>query len=171
MKALYANPHKQQVIEEIAEELRESLSSKHLSSLPSSELDEPPTTYLWTLYFLAQHHSFLSRPSRSLSLLDLALQHTPTLPEIYTCKARVLKRAGDPYGAAQCLEAARSLDGQDRFLNTKCAKYRLRAGLIEEANEVLGLFTKVNTSRRYLCFFAKRSTPINRKMQQVQGQI
>lgn len=145
IKALYGDPHKQQIIEDIVEALRESLSSEHSPPPPSSGPDEPPTTYLWTLYFLAQHYSFLSKPSRSLSLLNLALQHTPTLPELYTCKARVLKRAGDPYGAAQCLEAARLLDGQDRFLNTKCAKYRLRAGLIEEANEILGLFTKVNT--------------------------
>lgn len=39
------------------------------------------------------------------------------------------------------------LDLQDRFLNTKCAKYRLRAGLEEEAQEVFGLFTKVFTAR------------------------
>ncbi|KAJ7446637.1 NMDA receptor-regulated protein 1a [Mycena latifolia] len=35
-----------------------------------------------------------------------------------------------------------SLDGQDRFLNTKSAKYRLRAGMVEEASALLGLFTK-----------------------------
>jgi len=34
------------------------------------------------------------------------------------------------------------LDLQDRFLNTKCAKYRLRAGLSDEAQEIFGLFTK-----------------------------
>ena len=42
------------------------------------------------------------------------------------------------------MDEARVLDLQDRFLNTKCAKYRLRAGLEEEAQEVLGLFTKVS---------------------------
>lgn len=72
------------------------------------------------------------------------MTHTPTLPELYTCKARVLKRAGDLFGAARSMESARLLDGQDRFLNTKCAKYRLRAGLIDEANEILGYFTKVS---------------------------
>lgn len=141
IKGLYLDIEKQQVIEEVVEELRESLSSENIT--PAYE-DEPPTTYLWTLYFLAQHHSFLSRPAQSLSLLDTALQHTPTLPELHTCKARVLKRAGDLLGAARCLEVARLLDGQDRFLNTKSAKYRLRAGLIDEASEILGLFTKVS---------------------------
>jgi hypothetical protein len=71
------------------------------------------------------------------------MAHTPTLPELYMTKARVLKRAGDPYGAVRAMDDARSLDGQDRYVNTKSGKYRLRAGMINEADEVLGLFTKV----------------------------
>ncbi|EPQ53593.1 N-terminal acetyltransferase A, auxiliary subunit [Gloeophyllum trabeum ATCC 11539] len=134
LKTLYKNPAKQEAIEETVEEIRGSLSSA-----PS---EAEPTMYLWTLYFLAQHHSFLGRQSRALSLLEEAFKHTPTLPELYTCKARVLKRSGDYYGAAKSLNDARLLDGQDRFLNTKCGKYRLRAGLIEEASEIFGLFTK-----------------------------
>jgi hypothetical protein len=59
-------------------------------------------------------------------------------------KARTLKRAGDPMGAAKYLEYARKLDLQDRFLNTKSAKYMFRAGLVEPANTLLGLFTKVS---------------------------
>jgi peptide alpha-N-acetyltransferase len=144
IKALYRDPQKQQIIEDIVEELRESLAVGNPTPSSPPDMDEPPTTYLWTLYFLAQHHSFLSRHTRALSILDIAIQHTPTLPELHTCKGRVLKHAGDLYGAARCLENARLLDGQDRFLNTKCAKYRLRAGLIDEASEILGHFTKVS---------------------------
>lgn len=58
-------------------------------------------------------------------------------------RARILKRAGDSIGAVLAMEEARSLDLQDRFLNTKAAKYLFRDGQIEEANGVLGLFTKV----------------------------
>lgn len=65
-------------------------------------------------------------------------------------KARVLKRLGDYYGAALCMDEARLLDLQDRFLNTKCAKYRFRAGLVDEANEILGLFTKVDTGLLFM---------------------
>jgi N-alpha-acetyltransferase 15/16, NatA auxiliary subunit len=152
VKGLYGDGKKRQVVEDIVEQVRESLSpagtlssedNRQHSSSSDFPSDEPPTTYLWTLYFLAQHYSSLRKPTRALSLLDLALNHTPTLPELYTCKARVLKRAGDYFGATRCLDEARLLDGQDRFLNTKSAKYRLRAGLIQEANEILGLFTKV----------------------------
>ncbi|KAF9652586.1 N-terminal acetyltransferase A, auxiliary subunit [Thelephora ganbajun] len=131
LKDLYKDQDKQRVIEELVEDASSS-------STPS----EPPTTYLWSLYFLSQHYLHLRQYSRALNLLDIAISHTPTLPELYTCKARVLKRSGDTYGAAQSLNDARLLDLQDRFLNTKCAKYRLRAGLSDEAQEIFGLFTK-----------------------------
>lgn len=46
-------------------------------------------------------------------------------------------------GAAHAMEEARLLDGQDRFLNGKAAKYWLRAGDYKKAEELLALFTKV----------------------------
>jgi peptide alpha-N-acetyltransferase len=83
---------------------------------------------------------------RALDLLEVAFKHTPTLPEIYMAKAMVLKRAGDPLGAAYAMEEARLLDGQDRFLNGKAAKYWLRAGNVAKAEELLALFTKKDTT-------------------------
>lgn len=121
--------------------------------LPSlAEYD--PTTYVWSLYFLAQHHSYVSptNPETALHFIDTALEHTPTLPELYMIKARILKRCGDPIGASQAMEDARMLDLQDRFLNTKSAKYLLRDGQIEQANSVLGLFTKVSATRTFLYY-------------------
>ena len=142
LKDLYRDQGKQQIIEELVEGYNESYAPEGDPSSSSSP-SEPPTTYLWSLYFLSQHYLHLRQYSRTLNLLDLAISHTPTLPELYTCKARALKRSGDIYGAARSLNDARLLDLQDRFLNTKCAKYRLRAGLSDEAQEILGLFTKV----------------------------
>ena len=142
MKDLYRDQDKQRVIEELVEGYNKSYAPEGNASSSSSP-SEPPTTYLWSLYFLSQHYLHLRQGSRALRLLDRAISHTPTLPELYTCKARVLKRSGDIYGAARSLNDARLLDLQDRFLNTKCAKYRLRAGLSDEAQEIFGLFTKV----------------------------
>ncbi|KAF8156996.1 NMDA receptor-regulated protein 1-domain-containing protein [Crassisporium funariophilum] len=133
LKALYADQEKQRIIEDVVEACREEYA--HLSSVE-------PTTLLWTLYFLAQHYSYLSQFAKALSALEQALTHTPTLPELHMCKARLLKRSGDYFGAARCLNDARLLDGQDRFLNTKCGKYLLRCGMIEEASSIFGLFTK-----------------------------
>ncbi|KAA1473007.1 N-terminal acetyltransferase A, auxiliary subunit [Dentipellis sp. KUC8613] len=146
VKSLYASPAKQSTIESIVDGFRTTLADGGSLSADaasgSAAAREAPTTYLWTLYFLAQHHSARGAHAQALELLDVALTHTPTLPELRTFRGRVLKRAGDPYGAARALDAARLLDGQDRFLNTKSAKYRLRAGEIEEAQEVFGMFTK-----------------------------
>ncbi|KAI0674538.1 NMDA receptor-regulated protein 1a [Trametes maxima] len=139
LKALYRTPQKRDTIESVAQGLLDALAHPPDAPCPPS-ID--PTTYVWTLYFLAQHYSHLGQHARALALLDTALAHTPTLPELYLFRGRVLKRAGDPYGAARWVDQARLLDLQDRFLNARCGKYRLRAGLIEEAVEVFGLFTK-----------------------------
>jgi tetratricopeptide (TPR) repeat protein len=141
LKDLYRDQDKQRVIEELVEGYCKSFAPE--GDVSSSSSSEPPTTYLWSLYFLSQHYLHLRQYPRVLSLLDLAISQTPTLPELYTCRARVLKRSGDIFGAARSLNEARLLDLQDRFLNTKCAKYRLRAGLSDEAQEIFGLFTKV----------------------------
>jgi peptide alpha-N-acetyltransferase len=138
LKPLYKDPSKRQLIEDTVEELR----STYVSSPPAGNSIEP-TTYLWTLYLLAQHHSFLGRHKQALEILDTAIAHTPTLPELYMVRARALKRAGDPYGAAKAMDAARLLDGQDRFINTKTGKYLLRAGMPEMAETIFSLFTKV----------------------------
>ena len=152
VKGLYTNPAKLQAVEELVLEMKqdEALAPRPSAPNDSSALPESPTTYLWILYFLAQHYSHTRRYSEALDILNEAITHTPTLPELYTCKGRVLKRAGDLIGAVQCLEEARLLDKQDRFLNTKSAKYHLRAGLSEEAQPILGLFTKVGYMFKFL---------------------
>ncbi|KIP11893.1 hypothetical protein PHLGIDRAFT_82848 [Phlebiopsis gigantea 11061_1 CR5-6] len=141
IKALYRDSEKLAAIASIVESRYTQLKAEATVPSPSSE-SEPPTTYLWTLYFLAQHHSHIGEHARAIELLDEALSHTPTLPELLMLKGRVLKRLGDPYGAARWMDEARVLDLQDRFLNTKCGKYRLRAGMIDEAQDVFALFTK-----------------------------
>ncbi|KAF7323856.1 hypothetical protein MKEN_00606900 [Mycena kentingensis (nom. inval.)] len=134
IKSLYQDVAKQKAIEDVATEALETFKATSVAG--------EPTSYLWTLYFLAQHHSYLGRHPEALAVLAQAIEHTPTLPELHMFKGRVLKRAGDLLGGARCLEEARLLDGQDRFLNTKCAKYRLRAGMIDDASTIFGMFTK-----------------------------
>jgi hypothetical protein len=41
------------------------------------------------------------------------------------------------------MEFARSLDLQDRFINTKCTKYMLLNNQIEKAEATIGLFARV----------------------------
>ncbi|KAG9004716.1 hypothetical protein FRB93_010207 [Tulasnella sp. JGI-2019a] len=139
VKALYGDLEKRRIIEVYVTGL-----SSSLEALTIKDLSPEPSTYLWTQYFLAQHHCYISpiNPQKALEYINRALSHTPTLPELHMIKARVLKRAGDPIGASRAMEDARRLDRQDRFINTKTAKYLLRDGQIEAASSILGLFTK-----------------------------
>ncbi|KAG1784583.1 NMDA receptor-regulated protein 1-domain-containing protein [Suillus plorans] len=135
LKPLYNDSVKRQIIEDIVEELRATFATSTGDSVE-------PTTYLWALYLLAQHHSYLGRHKQALEILDIAIVHTPTLPELYMTRARALKRAGDPHGAARAMNDARLLDGQDRFINTKTGKYLLRAGMVNEADTIFSKFTR-----------------------------
>ncbi len=42
------------------------------------------------------------------------------------------------------MEQAQELDTADRYVNSKCAKYLLRAGLIADAEAMCGKFTRVS---------------------------
>jgi len=160
LKALYVNKEKQKIIEDVVDSLREEYTPTTLSQYKDVE----PTTYLWTLYFLAQHYSYISQHAKALNLLELAIEHTPTLPELHMLRGRVLKRVGDYVGAASAMNDARVLDGQDRFLNTKYGKYLLRVGMVVEAIKTFGLFTKVGIGFSWRVeglmrrFFCKRKT-------------
>ncbi|SCU80524.1 LADA_0B07998g1_1 [Lachancea dasiensis] len=107
---------------------------------------EDPLVYVWSSYFLCQHYLYLKDFTKARDYIDRALCHTPTLVELYILKARVLKHAGLLVEAAETINEGRLLDFQDRFINTKTAKYYLRANLIEKAVEVVSIFTKNDDS-------------------------
>lgn len=67
--------------------------------------------------------------SKQISLIPLFLQHIGNLKE-----------------AAKWMDEAQSLDTADRFINSKCAKYMLRANMIKEAEEMCSKFTRVGNS-------------------------
>lgn len=48
--------------------------------------------------------------------------------------------------AVKWMDEAQSLDTADRFINSKCAKYMLRANMIKEAEEMCSKFTRVSNS-------------------------
>lgn len=139
LKSLYSDPTKQAALEEIVETLR--LEWAPLSSA-STDGTDPPTSYLWSLYYLSQHYSLTGRSQLALHYIDSAISHSSTLPELHMVRARILKRAGDLLGASSAMTDARLLDGQDRFLNSKASKYLLRINSTDEAERIVGLFTK-----------------------------
>lgn len=112
----------------------------------SVDSKEQPTQFVWTCYFLSQHYLLLKDFSKATEYADKALEHTPTLVELYILKARVLKHIGLLSEAAETINNGRKLDLQDRFINTKTVKYYLRANLVEKAIEVVSIFTKNDES-------------------------
>lgn len=103
-----------------------------------------PTVVVWTAYFLAQHFLYLHNYERATEYIDFALQHTPTLVELYIIKARILKHLGKYEEAATIMNDGRLLDLQDRFINSKATKYYFRANKVDEAIDCISLFTKLD---------------------------
>ncbi|KAI8365330.1 NMDA receptor-regulated protein 1-domain-containing protein [Radiomyces spectabilis] len=141
MKKFYGDESKQKIIADLVIDYGKSLEACG-SFTGSEDTKEPATALLWTLYYLAQHYDYHRQLDQALEHINKAIEHTPTVVELYMTKGRILKHAGKFEEAAQVMDEGRKLDLQDRFINSKCAKYMLRASHIEEAEKTIGLFTR-----------------------------
>lgn len=52
---------------------------------------EPASAILWTYYYLAQHYDFHKDSAKAMHYINLAIEHTPTLIELYVTKGRLYK--------------------------------------------------------------------------------
>lgn len=52
---------------------------------------EPPTALLWVYYYLAQHYDYIGQAPLAFQYVDMAIQHTPLLIELYVLKAKLCK--------------------------------------------------------------------------------
>ncbi|CAH1778361.1 unnamed protein product [Owenia fusiformis] len=145
LRSLYSDPEKVSIIEDLLLGYIDSLKSEEVFN-KSDEASEkqPPTTLLWTYFFIAQHYDQLGQTTVALQYISTALEHTTTLIEGYVVKARIYKHAGDIDEAVKCLDEAQSLDTADRYINSKCAKYMLRANMVKEAEDMCSKFTREN---------------------------
>jgi N-alpha-acetyltransferase 15/16, NatA auxiliary subunit len=149
VRSLYKDTAKIASIESILLEFCESL--KTLGYFTKSDKEkgvpvEPASALLWTYYFLAQHFDHQKNTSEALKYIDLAIEHTPTLIELFVAKGKIYKHAGDAINAYKWLDEAQSLDTADRYINSKCAKYMLRANKVKEAEEMCAKFTRDGVS-------------------------
>ena len=70
----------------------QSLKDKGVFEEPAEkDTKEPPTAYLWALYFLAQHYDYKRNTTKAFKYINEAIEHTPTVVELYMTKGRVLK--------------------------------------------------------------------------------
>ncbi|KAL2077735.1 hypothetical protein ACEWY4_027239 [Coilia grayii] len=146
LKSLYIDKEKVSDIEEMVVGYETSLKSCRMFSQNDNGREEPPTTLLWVQYFLAQHYDHVGQADAALDYINAAIDSTPTLIELFVIKAKIYKHAGNIREAARWMDEAQALDTADRFINSKCAKYMLKAGMVKEAEEMCSKFTREGTS-------------------------
>lgn len=146
LKSLYHDKDKVAIIEELVVGYEKSLRTCKMFNQNDDGKTEPPTSLLWVQYFLAQHFNHIGKQTVALEHINAAIESTPTLIELFLIKAKIYKHAGNIREAARWMDEAQALDTADRFINYKCAKYLLKAGLIKEAEEMCSKFTREGTS-------------------------
>ncbi|VEN54859.1 unnamed protein product, partial [Callosobruchus maculatus] len=144
LRGLYGDQSKVIVIEQLLLQYADAL--KKCCKFSESEVNngpkEPVSALLWVYYYLAQHYDYLKQTEKALSYIDAAIEHTPTLIELFIVKGRIYKHAGDPMEACSWLDEAQALDTADRYVNSKCAKYMLRADRVRDAEASCAKFTR-----------------------------
>ncbi|KAB7503296.1 N-alpha-acetyltransferase 16, NatA auxiliary subunit, partial [Armadillidium nasatum] len=145
IRGLYKYTEKVKIIEKLMIGYLKNLHETGYLSEKDRDFKEPASV-LYGLMYLAQHYSYLGDTAEALKLLQLALDHTPTLIELYILKGKILKHAGDYVGAYEALQEAQSLDTADRYVNSKAASYLLAAGKVSEAEEMCSKFTREGVS-------------------------
>ncbi|PKA46790.1 peptide alpha-N-acetyltransferase [Apostasia shenzhenica] len=140
LSPLYDQLAKADILEKLYVEMEKSLRST--GCFPGREQKEPPSTLMWTLFLLAQHYDRRDLHDVALAKIDEAIEHTPTVIDLYSIKARILKHAGNLAAAAALADEARSMDLADRYLNSECVLRMLEADQVGLAEKTAVLFTK-----------------------------
>uniref|UniRef100_A0A7N0RHA1 Uncharacterized protein n=1 Tax=Kalanchoe fedtschenkoi TaxID=63787 RepID=A0A7N0RHA1_KALFE len=140
LSSLYDQPGKANMLENLILELEQSI--KTTGGYPGRDNREPPSTLLWTLFFLAQHYDRRGQYAIALAKVDEAIEHTPTVIDLSSVKSRILKHAGDLVAAASLADEARCMDLSDRYINSECVKRMLQADQVTLAEKTAVLFTK-----------------------------
>lgn len=140
VKPLYRRKSNIKVLYTIVREFYDAEKAKLAGSDASHGSN--PLSLTWAGYFLAQHYYRIGELDQAMSIIDSAIDVTPTLVELYIVKARILKRMGQLDQACEWMDQARKMDLQDRFINTKAIKYYVRADKIDKAVDTASLFTR-----------------------------
>lgn len=95
LKVLYQDADKVKIIEDMLLSMINSMKERNTLTMDDNEEEQDPTVYLWLLYFSAQHYLFLRNFDKALQYINEAIEHTPTVIELYIVKAKIYKKAGD----------------------------------------------------------------------------
>ncbi|XP_023770332.1 N-terminal acetyltransferase A complex auxiliary subunit NAA15 [Lactuca sativa] len=140
LSPLYNHPGKADILEKLLLDIEESI--KTTGGYPGRSEKEPPSTLMWTMFYLAQHYDRRGLYHIALTKIDEAMQHTPTVIDLYSFKSKILKHGGDFTAAAALADEARCMDLADRYVNSQCVKRMLQADQVPLAEKTAVLFTK-----------------------------
>lgn len=129
LKVFYKeDPAKAAILGTLLDEMSASMEEcMCLSNDDEEELD--PTVQLWLYLFQSQHYMRYAKHggpeyyTKSMEYVNKAIEHTPTVIELYIHKAKLYQQMGNQKEAAKLTEEARNLDLADRYLNAHSSKY------------------------------------------------
>lgn len=92
LRSLYVDKEKVQTIESLLLKYKEALKTHgHFCDLEKDIAKEPASALLWAYYYLAQHYDYLGQTKKALEEINAAIDHTPTLIELFVTKGRIYK--------------------------------------------------------------------------------
>ena len=132
------------IIEEILNKHLESINkNKCLDlNLMNNEKFDFPSYFSQFYFYVAQHYLILGDAEKALKFINLSIDITPTIVELYLVKSKILKHCLYLNENVDCLEKAKNIDLSDRYLNAKHAKSLLRVENVEKSEEVMKEFVK-----------------------------
>lgn len=143
IKHLYTDSSKRDIVQDLAEGYASGKQGSQTNGASENGASKEQSRFESSvLYFLAQHYNYkLSRNlDKALEYADQCIELDPKSVDFHAVKARSYKHKGDMVKAAEIMEQARALDERDRAINTKAAKYQLRADQNEAALETASKF-------------------------------
>ena len=92
LRPLYADPDKVKATEELCLKYLTNLKTHTRFDDGGSEGGkEPITALLWLYYYLGQHYDYKKEYDEALKFVNEAIEHTPTLIELYLLKGKIYK--------------------------------------------------------------------------------
>lgn len=154
LKLFYRDdPKKAAILGSILDDMSECMEACMCLSKDDEE-EQDPTVQLWLYLFQSQHymryaiHGGPELYTKSIEFINKAIEHTPTVVELYIHKAKLYQRMGNPKEAAKLTEEARNLDLADRYLNAHSSKYLFKNNKVQQANETMALFSRDQDSEK-----------------------
>jgi len=140
IRELLRDGEKAKIIEDLCVKHSQSLEEKN--TFFGSDQEENPCCLLWSYLFLAGYFNWKEDFNRAMEYIEKAIQHTPTLIELYTMKAKIFKNSFNYKLAGESADKARAMDIADRYPNNLTVKYKIRNNEIEDAEKMLKTFIR-----------------------------